>query len=178
MRAIAILAFAVIGVVALAGWFFATRSSSKGLRVVATSPTSGFQAGDIAPHFVVRDVMGGPDIDSRAFAGRPVVLTFWASWCAPCRKEFPLLKAAAAEYPDLAIVGVTFRDIPSDSRDFVREQDAPWPNGRDSGIDVASAFGVRAVPQMFFIDRDGRIAARSFGVTSKAQLDEQIAQIR
>src|SRR6185312_3906257 len=76
--------------------------------------------GVIAPAFDVAKLNGPGRIRLADYAGRPVVLTFWASWCISCHQEFPRLRQLAAEHrgSDLAIIGITYRDIPSDSRAF------------------------------------------------------------
>jgi cytochrome c biogenesis protein CcmG/thiol:disulfide interchange protein DsbE len=136
------------------------------------------EVGAAAPGFELRTLDGGT-IRSADLRGRPVVVNFWASWCNPCRREFPLLAQALTEHErdELAVVGVTYRDIESDSRDFVEETRASWPQGVDEDGAVAKAFGVRAIPQTFFLDADGTIAARIFGFSSKDALDEPLREI-
>jgi cytochrome c biogenesis protein CcmG/thiol:disulfide interchange protein DsbE len=112
-------------------------------------------------------------------SGRPVVVNFWASWCNPCRQEFPLLAEALVEHEDddLAVVGITFKDIESDSRAFAREVGATWPLAVDDNGGVAAAYGVRAIPQTFFVDRGGIIRARVFGFSSEEALEEPLRTI-
>jgi cytochrome c biogenesis protein CcmG, thiol:disulfide interchange protein DsbE len=131
-----------------------------------------------APDFRLTGLDGGT-VDLTAYRGRPVVVNFWASWCHPCRKEFPLLANARTKYKDdgLQIIGVSFRDIPSDARTFVKDQGAKWTFGRDDRGAVAKDYGVRAVPQTFFIDADGTIRDRVFGITSAKDLDHTLEKI-
>lgn len=154
-----------------------TRSEpSTDIRSTQVSVAGVASVGERAPGFIMPSLTGSGDV--RLDAGRPTVLTFWASWCAPCRKEFPLLKAAGDADPDLLVFGVVYKDIPADARAFADEEQATWPNAIDSGGDVASAYGVRAIPQTFFIDRSGVIRGRVFGLSSKAQLERELAKIR
>jgi cytochrome c biogenesis protein CcmG/thiol:disulfide interchange protein DsbE len=136
------------------------------------------EAGDSAPDFAL-PTLDGATIRLSDLRGRPVVVNFWASWCNPCRDEFPLLAAALDEHADadLAVVGITYRDIESDSRAFVDEFGATWPQAVDEDNSVARAYGVRAIPQTFFIGRDGNIAARIFGFSSAGALEEPLAEI-
>jgi len=136
------------------------------------------EVGDPAPDFTL-STLDGASVTLAELKGRPVVVNFWASWCNPCREEFPLLAEAldSHENADLAIVGITYRDIESDSRDFVEDMGVTWPQGVDEDNEVARAFGVRAIPQTFFIDRDGNIAARVFGFSSERALEEPLAKI-
>jgi cytochrome c biogenesis protein CcmG, thiol:disulfide interchange protein DsbE len=139
---------------------------------------NGAATGDAAPTFTL------PTLDHRcvrlaALRGSPVVVNFWASWCHPCRQEFPDLRAAYAEHhaAGLEIVGVTYRDIRSDSRQFAREQHADWILASDDDGDVAKAYGVKPVPQTIFIRPDGTIAAHIYGPVSKRELAKQLRTI-
>ncbi len=108
-----------------------------------------------------------------------MIVNFWASWCNPCRKEFPLLKKALREHSraHLTVVGVTYQDIPDDSRDFVKKMGSGWAQSVDQTGAVAQAYGVRAVPQSFFVRADGTIAARVFGITTEAALADPLAKL-
>jgi len=132
----------------------------------------GGEVGSPAPDFQLPALDGRGDVRLADYRGRPVIVNFWASWCNPCREEFPLLKQALRDHraQRLAVIGVTYQDIASDSRGFVKRQRATWPQGVDDGGAVADAFGVRAIPQSFFVRADGTIAARVFGFTSEAAL--------
>jgi cytochrome c biogenesis protein CcmG/thiol:disulfide interchange protein DsbE len=140
---------------------------------------SGAEVGSPAPEFRLPALDGQRNVSLADYRGRPVIVNFWASWCHPCRQEFPLLKQALRDHRArrLAVIGVTYQDIPSDSRSFVKRQAATWPQGVDDGGAVASAYGVRAIPQSFFIRPDGTIAARVFGVTTEAALNDPLAKL-
>lgn len=169
---------AILLVAGAAIWVLATRSapSTSDARSTAVSVSGVAGIGEQAPAFVMPNLNGGSDV--RFDAGRPTVMTFWASWCAPCRKEFPLLAAALAADPELRVVGVLYKDIPADARAFVRETGATWENGTDQGGDYARAYGVRAIPQTFFIDRSGTIVGRRYGVTNRADLEAELRKLR
>ena len=154
-------------------------SDSGGTTRPAAVSGAGGEIGSIAPDFRLPALDGRGDVSLADYRGRPVIVNFWASWCNPCRKEFPLLKQALRDHRArrLAVIGVTYQDIPSDSRSFVKQRDATWPQGVDDGGAVASAFGVRAIPQSFFVRPDGRIATRVFGVTSESALAEPLAKL-
>lgn len=137
------------------------------------------EVGEAAPDFTLPSLDGTGPISLADYRGRPMLVNFWASWCSPCRKEFPLLEAARAKYAKrgLEVIGVSYRDIPADGRAFARTRDATWPLARDPGGDLAAAYGVRAIPQTFFIAPDGTITSRVFGITSADDLDAEIEAI-
>jgi cytochrome c biogenesis protein CcmG/thiol:disulfide interchange protein DsbE len=154
-------------------------SDSGGTTRPGSVSGAGGEVGSPAPVFRLPALDGHGDERLADYRGRPVIVNFWASWCNPCRKEFPLLKQALRDHraQHLAVIGVTYQDIPSDSRTFVKQKQATWPQGVDDGGAVASAFGVRAIPQSFFVRADGTIAARVFGFTSESALAGPLAQL-
>ena len=179
-------AVVVIAVVAVVAVVVARGSDDNGPK--ATNPQdvlsdlgadAGLGAGEAAPNFALRTLSGDGTVRLSDFRGRPVVVNFWASWCHPCRKEFPLLADARTKYKadGLQVVGVSFRDIVSDGRAFVEDRDAKWVFVRDPDGDVAKDYGVRAIPQTFFIDADGTIRDRVFGITSAKDLDKTLQKI-
>jgi cytochrome c biogenesis protein CcmG/thiol:disulfide interchange protein DsbE len=172
---------AALVVAAIAAWALAIRDTDGGGDATRPGPVASPEApdeGEAAPDFAL-PTLDGETIRLSDLRGRPVVLNFWASWCNPCRKEFPLLAAALDKHSaaDLAVVGVTYRDIESDSRTFVDEFGATWPQAVDEDGEVARAFGVRAIPQTFFIDGNGTIAGRVFGFSSAHALEAPLAKI-
>ena len=175
----------MVVVVAVITIVVVTGSDNDGLEATPNGMLSdlgaeqGLDNGATAPDFALPRLSGDGTIRLSDYRGRPVVVNFWASWCHPCRKEFPLLADARKQYRDdgLQIIGVSFRDIPSDGRAFVKDQGAKWAFGRDDDEVVAKDFGVRAVPQTFFIDADGTIRDRVFGITSAEELDKTLQKI-
>jgi cytochrome c biogenesis protein CcmG/thiol:disulfide interchange protein DsbE len=123
--------------------------------------------------------LDGPEVDLAALRGRPVVVNFWATWCVPCVREFPLLRAAAAAHKAdrLAVVGVLTRDRPAAARDFVRAQRATWPVALDPEAATATAWGAVGLPHTWFIRPDGTLASHQLGELTRASLDRQLAEI-
>lgn len=142
---------------------------------VAAGPATVDEA---APTFRLPGIDGGC-IDLTRFRGRPVVINFWASWCNPCRREFPLLRDALDRHAsnDLVVIGIVYRDIAGDARGFADEFGATWSLALDDGSDAAGAYGVRAIPQTFFVDREGTIVRRVFGLTSSKDLERHLDAI-
>jgi peroxiredoxin len=138
----------------------------------------GATTGDVAPIFTLPTLDHGC-VRLASLRGSPVVVNFWASWCNPCRQEFPDLRRAYARHRDagLEIVGVTYRDIPSDSRQFAREQHADWTLANDDDGIVAQAYGVKPIPQTIFIRPDGTIAAHYYGPVSRKDLASELRKI-
>ncbi|MFK8017923.1 MAG: TlpA disulfide reductase family protein [Gammaproteobacteria bacterium] len=97
-----------------------------------------------------------------AWQGKPLVVNFWATWCAPCRKEIPLLKALQDEFAgdELTVVGVAIDEMDA-VKSYAEEAAFNYPIlvGEDKGVQMASAIGVDNlyVPITAFVDRSGRV---------------------
>lgn len=126
---------------------------------------TGSQPGQIAPLFASTD-LSGQKILLSAYRGHRVILNFWASWCIPCRAEFPVLKQLETSHPDVVVLGVVFDDADVPARAFMRAQGATWPGVRDPQAQIADAYGVHAkpgIPVSVLIAPDGRIQDRRYG---------------
>lgn len=127
-----------------------------------------------------RLLAGGKDEFRRRLAdarGMPVVANQWASWCGPCRAEFPLLQRLATRYRgEVAFIGVNTRDSADAARDFLARYPTPYAHIEDPGADVARLFrGGRAWPTTAFYDAAGRLTFTHQGTyATEAQLDDDI----
>jgi cytochrome c biogenesis protein CcmG/thiol:disulfide interchange protein DsbE len=102
----------------------------------------------------------------------PVLLNFWASWCVPCRDEFPML--ARVHGQGVQVLGVIFNDTAAEARQFMRSQRADWPGLLDPQGRIAEAYDVHArpgIPVTFAIDAAGIVRAKHLGPLSQADLD-------
>ena len=114
-----------------------------------------------APTFTTTDLDGKP-VRLVAYRGQSVVVNFWASWCVPCRKEFPLLAELDAR-DDVAVLGVVFNDTPGNARKFMTELDASWPGLNDDGS-IAKAYRVGpGIPASIVVDSAGVVTKRHIG---------------
>lgn len=128
--------------------------------------------------------IAGTRLDGQPFAlsdlrGRPVVLNFWASWCIPCRDEFPLFRdrLAAGGADAFVLVGVLFDDEPASARRFIDRFGATWPTVLDPDGEAARAYRLIVPPTTFFIDRDGVIRDFALGELRAADLEAKLETI-
>jgi cytochrome c biogenesis protein CcmG/thiol:disulfide interchange protein DsbE len=145
----------------------------------ATAAVQAYPPGKAAPALRLRTLDGGR-VDLAGLRGRPVVVNFWATWCEPCVREFPLLAKAAADHrPDgLAVVGVLAEDRPAAAAEFVRRNGGTWPVGVDADRRTAAAWGVTVgLPHTFFVRPDGTLASHQLGELTPATLDRQLAAV-
>ncbi len=126
------------------------------------------EVGKIAPDFTLMDVNGKP-VKLSSYKGKKYVLVdFWATWCGPCRKEFPELMAAQTKYKDkdLVILGVSIDANKESWEAFVKDQTKTnWQHVWDgpSGPDMVAntLYSVPSIPRNFLIDKDGKVIARN-----------------
>lgn len=178
-RGVTIGAVAVAAVLVVAGIVavVVTSSSSSGNtkkadpRATQMTLPGAIGGGTVAPEFRLTTLAGKP-ISLRQFAGHPVVVNFWASWCYPCRQEFPLLRKAYAQHrkDGLVMIGVVSQDIASDARRFVEQEHASWPMAVDGDRVAQGAYGVRGLPQTMFISPDGTLVHRELSQLTSSTL--------
>ena len=131
-----------------------------------------------APDIDLLTVDGEP-VTLSALRGRPVRVNFWATWCPPCREEFPLMADAYAEHADdgLEILGVMHQDFADGARDFAADMGATWPILEDPQDATYGDYLVVGLPTSFFIDADGVVRAFSLGGFSEDGLAAQLETI-
>lgn len=139
-----------------------------------------YPPGTPAPALRLPALSGHGSVDLAAYRGHPVLLNFWASWCDPCKREFPLLRQTLAQHraDGLVILGVLVNDSAANGRAFMRAHGGTWPVGVDVHDQAITAFKVNVgLPQSFFIRRDGTLASRQLGELTAADLAAQLAAI-
>lgn len=133
--------------------------------------------GRAAPDFVLRPLDGGDPVTLASLRGRPAVINFWATWCVPCFEEHPLLVSAARGQGDrVRFLGVIYEDSEEQVRAFLARQGSAYPSLVDPGSRAAIAFGIFGVPETFFLDAEGRIAAKHVGPLDAQSLEARLRQ--
>jgi len=109
--------------------------------------------------------------------GTPVVANKWASWCGPCRAEFPFFRDQAKKLKSKVVfVGVNSNDNDNDAREFLVENPVPYKHFKDPKLEVAASFnGVQAFPTTAFYDKRGQLAyVHQGGYASEDDLAQDI----
>jgi len=144
------------------------------------SPRGGSRARPAARNFTL-PVLGHPRqrVVLAAYAGRPVIVNFFASWCVPCKKETPLLaRLYRAEHGRVTILGIDSNDAAAAAIRFVHAAGVSYPVGFDPAAATATAYSVIAIPQTFFLDARHRVVKRVFGAVTMKDLRAGIAALR
>ncbi|MFQ5425553.1 MAG: TlpA family protein disulfide reductase [Gaiellales bacterium] len=118
-----------------------------------------------APPIAGEDPITGDPVALVEYAGQPVVLNFWASWCGPCRAELPALQELSEAHPEAQVVGVNFMDSPSDARALQEEIGFTFPSVADPGGNWFGQMGVKGMPTTFFLDEQHRVVGLVAGGT-------------
>ena len=136
--------------------------------------------GKPAPAFALARLDGAGELALSQYAGKVVVVNFFASWCLPCKQENPALVRVYERYrgSDVVIVGILYQDSLDSGRAYVRDMGVVWPTVVDDAGRVALSYGVFGIPETFFIGPDGIIAGRHIGPIDEATLARGIEAIR
>ena len=136
-----------------------TEDGTSGIRAAA-------DAGKLppAPDFTLSRFDRDGVVRLASLRGKVVVLNFWASWCAPCKEEAPVLEETWKQHrrADLVVVGAAWKDIRSDGRRFARENGMTYPLV-DDGEALSDPYEVVGVPETIVIDRRGRVVGSVTG---------------
>jgi cytochrome c biogenesis protein CcmG, thiol:disulfide interchange protein DsbE len=177
----------VAGLLALLAWRIVDAGS--GARLV-----SDVRAGErpLAPEFTLPVLWPRPEtwpkaaraalddgkVSPRELRGHPVVLNFWASWCAPCAAEAPRFRASArAHRGQVAFLGVDINDLASDACRFLRKYKIDYVAVRDGSASTESRYGLTGLPETYYLSADGRVVVHSPGEVSQQELEQSLRAI-
>ena len=141
----------------------------------ANGRAKGQLIGNVAPDFELQ-TLDGMNLKLSDFRGKAVLLNFWATYCGPCKIEMPWFVELQKEYgpQGFQIVGVANDDASTaDIAKFAKEMGINYPIliGKDS---VSDSYKVSVLPTTFFLDRDGKLIAREFGLQSRSVFVDHI----
>jgi thiol-disulfide isomerase/thioredoxin len=109
--------------------------------------------------------------------GKLVVMSFWASWCTPCRKELPALSKLAQERTDIIFVAVNVDRDRSLAEKFLEKVDVTIPIAFDSDATALGSYGVTSMPTLFLVDKQGNVALKKVGYGEESGFTELLAAV-
>jgi cytochrome c biogenesis protein CcmG, thiol:disulfide interchange protein DsbE len=121
-------------------------------------------------------VLSGHRVDLASLRGKPALVNFWASWCAPCKQEAPELKRFSQSLGDQAtLVGVDWGDSADNARAFIAKAGWTYPVLRDPSQKVGTQYGLNGLPTTFVLDSDGNIVRTLQGPQTVSSLRSALA---
>jgi thiol-disulfide isomerase/thioredoxin len=139
-----------------------------GLAACGSSSETPTASGDV-------EVIAPADFSVADYAGEPLVVNFFGSWCGPCNAEAPDLATFATDNPDAQIVGIAVDDAESDAAGFMDEYGLTFPLVVDDQS-LAGEYGITGVPTTIFFDAQGQEVDRLVGASTLAQFDAGLAK--
>jgi thiol-disulfide isomerase/thioredoxin len=154
------------------------RSSNAGIAADAQTIPADVK-GVAAPDFELESITDGRKVKLSDYRGKGVVLSFWATWCEPCKIEMPWLVEFQKKYGEagLQVVGVAQDDSGKDEiLKFARNMGVNYPvlQGKNA---VADLYAVQGMPNTIYIGRDGKMLDQVVGLRSKSEIEDNIKKI-
>jgi thiol-disulfide isomerase/thioredoxin len=161
----------------------ATREPATGADAASESAPGAVQLAATIPAFQLADQDGVMRSLKDDWAGKALIVNFWATWCAPCRREIPLLKQLAADHAgeNFQVIGIAV-DFRDKVLTYAKEMQIDYPMliGEQEALDAAAAFGVDALglPFTIFTDTGGRVITLHMGELTAAEADIILGAVR
>lgn len=163
----------------------ASRAPDASFALRGTAGEGGVAIGQAAPDFVGPD--GDPllvDLDGNQirladFAGKPLWIVFWATWCIPCQQEAPDIRASYHTHrgDDLTVLAIDVQEPAAAVREYALSHDLDYAIGLDATAAVKDLYGAWGLPSHFFVDGNGVIRDRYFGQMTGELMEEHLRSI-
>lgn len=140
-------------------------------------PLAAEESGAVAPDIELPDLEDNP-VRVSDYRGKVVVLNFWATWCGPCVREMPMFQEYQDRYPDLVMLGVDEEESPDTVREFLQQMSLTYTILLDQKAELARELRVNYLPTTFFIDEQGEIRFRHFGILTEDQFTHYLTELR
>ncbi len=148
------------------------------LLLLFAAPAGSVEVGDLLPDFSTRTLEGYP-VSTADLLGSPVLLVFWNTWCANCRRELPEIDRVAAAYGPrglkLLAINTGYNDSEEKARAYWKKFAHVFPSGFDHRFEIGQNFGIRGVPTVYLIDGKGIVRYKQAVVPR--DMEEQFQQL-
>ena len=160
---------AVVAVAAaLVAGLLAARETSKASRPAASPSNASGPPLELSG----TDPVTGRHVDLASFAGKPIVLNVWGSWCPGCNDEASDLRRFERAHRDVQVVGIDLNDTSSGARAFYRRWDLDHPSIADPKGEIAASLGLQGTPTTYFLNRKHQIVTQIVGATNLAGFEQ------
>jgi thiol-disulfide isomerase/thioredoxin len=172
LYAVMLLCFVIIGMRV----YIEMNTTSEAVQL-ATGAADNTKIPEMLPEFSLHDVWGEQRAISE-WAGKPLLINFWATWCAPCRREMPLFQALHSSQDDIQVLGIAI-DRQPDVQTYLAEAGISYPSlvGEEDAMRVSDQFGLDGLglPFTVLISSSSQILTIYIGELDAGQLDEMAA---
>lgn len=166
-RLVAAVAALVAGVIVV-GLIAASRQEAAPVAITDGPPV---------PALSGADPVSGEMVSVAGFAGRPLVINMWASWCTGCIAEAPDIRRFAEDNPNVGVLGIAVNDTLDGSRRFVDRHDWTHPSIFDAQGELAAQLNLRGLPTTVFVTAEGTIAGEALGEVTYEQLADAVSAL-
>lgn len=131
-----------------------------------------------APQFTLK-TFDGEEVSLSDYAGKSVVINFWASWCPPCRDEAPILNQfheRTSERDDVVLLGIAVWDEEAESRSFMQQYNLSFTNLSDETGSVLIDYGVYGIPETYFVSPEGKLVGKYRGPLESADHIQELRE--
>ena len=130
------------------------------------------------PELVLQDIQGR-QVSLQTLQGKPVVINMWATWCAPCRREMPLLQQAQKSHTQVQFILVNQGEKAAAVTAYLQQNHLNMPHvWLDESMQARTALPYQGLPSTYFLNKNGEVVAHSLGELSPEQLQQYLAQIQ
>ena len=130
------------------------------------------------PELVLQDIQG-KQVSLQQLQGKPAVVNMWATWCAPCRREMPLLQQAQKNHPEVQFVLVNQGEKAPVISAYLQKNQIQLPNvWLDETMQSRTVLPYQGLPSTYFLNQQGEVVAHSLGELTPVQLQQYLQQIQ
>lgn len=129
------------------------------------------------PELALKDLQGKA-VSLAQLQGKPMVVNAWATWCAPCRREMPLLQQAQQQYPNVQFVLINQGEKVSVIEEFLQQNQLQFPHlWQDPSYQTREVLQYQGMPSTYFLNDKGEVVAQSVGELEAEHLEQYLKQI-
>ena len=130
------------------------------------------------PELALQDIQG-KQVSLQQLQGKPAVINMWATWCAPCRREMPLLQQAQKNHPEVQFVLVNQGEKAPVVTAYLQKNQIQLPNvWLDETMQARAVLPYQGLPSTYFLNQRGEVVAHSLGELTSVQLQQYLQQIQ
>jgi len=159
----------LLGVVVIVGLVLTGKINLGGSTEQEFAPLAKLEDGSLANDFEL-DRLDGRRLRLSDLRGQVVVVNFWATWCVPCIEEMPMFQSYSERYPQFTLLGIAQQESAEQVTPYVERMGISYPVLLDLNAKVTESYKVFMLPTTIFVDQEGMIRYRHYGIMSQDQL--------